>query len=192
MTESDEAKEPQRKTGTEKTEIDGQNVPISVDDQKNIVSASSMKQVGTAIDASRPQTNNWLSAPFLLASSSWLLVTVIGLLNFLFAIILIGEGEIAPAIFNCLYGMLVLWVFGSTLLGAPMVFMAIKQLEQRNFFMAEKYLDRYLSLIKGLHLYQDGYYTNAVSNLALIKLARGDYHHAELLYEELVAQVRRP
>jgi tetratricopeptide (TPR) repeat protein len=139
----------------------------------------------------RPQTNNWMSAPFLLACFSWSLVSVICFLNVLFAAILVSEGEIAPALFTCVYGLLVLWVFGSTLIGAPMLFLAIKELERRNFFVAEKYLSRYLDLVKGLRLYQDGYYTVAVANLALIKLARGDYHHAEVLYEELINQVKK-
>lgn len=139
----------------------------------------------------RPQTNNWLSKPFIWTCCSWSLVMVICLLNFVFAAILLGEGEIGPALFNCVYGLLVLWVFGSTLIGAPMLFLAIKELERRNFFLAEKYLSRYLDLIKGLHLYQDGYYTVAIANLALIQLAKGEYHHAEVLYEELIARVKK-
>jgi tetratricopeptide (TPR) repeat protein len=139
----------------------------------------------------RPVTNNWLSMPFAVSIVSWSLVTVICFLNFLFAALLLGEGAFVPALVNVAYGLLVLWVFGATLLGAPMVFLAIKQLEKRNFFVAEKYLGRYLDLVKAMHLYQDGYYTVAVANLALIKLARGDYHHAELLYEELIGQVKK-
>jgi tetratricopeptide (TPR) repeat protein len=140
---------------------------------------------------SRPKTSNWLSKSIILTTFSWSLVVVICLLNFLFASILISEGEILPAALNGLYGLIVLWVFGATLLGVPMVLLAIKELERRNFYTAEKYLSRYQDLVKGLHLYRDGYYTVAVANLALIKLARGDYHHAEVLYEELIKQVKK-
>src|ERR1700733_13868626 len=38
----------------------------------------------------RPQTNNWMSAPFVLACFSWSLVSVICLLNFVFAVVLVG------------------------------------------------------------------------------------------------------
>jgi tetratricopeptide (TPR) repeat protein len=142
-------------------------------------------------DSARPQTSNWRSAPFVLASLGWLLVTAICTLNFLFAAVLLSEGELVSALINCLYGGLVFWIFGSSVIGVPMIFLAVRALEQRDFLQAERYLNAYVSIVKKMNLHQDGNVPVAKANLALIKLVRGDYHEAELLYEDLIASLSK-
>jgi|GEM_PF-859606 len=148
------------------------------------------KAITVAPLAARPQTNNWLSMPFVLTCFSWTLVAAICLINFGLAVLMASAGQYGMAAVNGLYSILMLWIFGSTLIGAPVLFMAVRQLEQRNFFVAEQSFKNYLDLVKRLRLYQDGHYQVATANLALIKLTRGDYHHAELLYEELIAKTK--
>jgi len=140
--------------------------------------------------AARPQTNNWVSLPFVLTFFSWSLVAVICLINMGLAVCMVAAGQYGMAAVNGLYSILMLWVFGSTLIGAPALFMAVRQLEKRDFFVAEQSFKNYLDLVKRLRLYQDGHYQVATANLALLKLTRGDYHHAELLYEELIAKTK--
>ena len=141
------------------------------------------------LEKNRPQTSNWRSTPFFFACTGWLLVAVICTLNFFFALVMVSEREYLPALVNCIYGLGVFWIFGSTVIGVPMIFLAVRELERRNFALAELHLNNYVKCIKRLHIYQDGNYTVAQANLALIKLARGDYHHAELLYESLIESV---
>ncbi|MBU6455044.1 MAG: tetratricopeptide repeat protein [Cyanobacteria bacterium REEB67] len=144
-----------------------------------------------ASDSTRPQTSNWRSAPFVIASLGWLLVTAICTLNFLFAVVLLSEGEVISALINCLYGTLVFWIFGSSVIGVPMIFLAVRALERRDFLQAERYLNGYVSTVKKMRLHQDGNLPVAKANLALIKLVRGDYHEAELLYEDLIASLSK-
>ncbi|MBS2009776.1 MAG: hypothetical protein JST01_22160 [Cyanobacteria bacterium SZAS TMP-1] len=136
----------------------------------------------------RPVTNNWLSLPFVMTCLAWVLVAIVCGLNFWLAGIMVSAGHYVMAAVNGLYALLMVWIFGSTLIGAPATFLAVRQLEKRNFFVAEQAFTNYLDLVKRLKLHKDGHYQVATANLALIKLSRGDYHHAEVLYEDLIAK----
>lgn len=80
-----------------------------------------------------------------------------------------------------------LYTCGSFMLLSPVVFASIPLITQRRYAEAQAKLARGLQLAKAFHLRKDWSYGTAVSNLAVVKLATGQYAEAELIYGELVA-----
>lgn len=78
------------------------------------------------------------------------------------------------------------YIFSSYLILSPIVFSSSRLIGQNKLAEAEQQLSRGLSIVRAFHLHKDWSYLTAVSNLAVVKLATGQFAEAELMYCELM------
>lgn len=83
------------------------------------------------------------------------------------------------------------YAFASYLILSPPIMRTITMMRERQFYQAEKMMSRAIGIVRRLGLRKDWSYCTAVSNLAVLKVATGQFAEAELMYDELVQYIKK-
>ncbi len=83
------------------------------------------------------------------------------------------------------------YAFASYLILSPPIMRTITMMRERRFYQAEKMMSRSINIVRRLGLRKDWSYCTAVSNLAVLKVATGQFAEAELMYDELVQYIKK-
>lgn len=100
-------------------------------------------------------------------------------------------GEWLSSVVSLTLFLVCLYLFSGYLILSPVIFYSVRLLSRGQLHDAEKVLNRGLNMVRRLGLRKDWSYMTAVSNLAVVKLASGQFAESELIYGELMERLGR-